>query len=394
MPRSLTEQFIARFALPLLHGAEVTIGRPLGLRGAHQLTGELADQPAARAALDELSAACQGHLLALGIAPPAVPRWAEEASPLRLLLALHDLLFLARPEAQKLRPALRTAILSELIAALPPLPIEKFLAPDELSSLDSAVTRDHLEGEILLRHALIEPLFRLRRHDVQRKTWLSESIDRGLDDAHLPAEADGVLVNTLCWLELPLVVEGQGERALQELLAASPLTTLWQLRLPPAIAGAAAVSELRQHAPLLRRRYLARILCRRYVELGLSTVAEALSAPLLALLQQAVRDPEARQDALTWLGVVAHLHWLAFILFPDRVGFTSALPEGETPFFALFASLWATSPGLVMPADLAGDSGLHARAGAHAERCRAVVPPILLQHLQQLLTRALARPAQ
>lgn len=395
MPQSLTEQLVARFALPLLQGGEVTIGQPLGLRGAQRLTVELTEQRSAiDAVLLELATACQMRLLALGVPPPDTLRWPGEAGALTLLLGLHDLLFLARPEAQKLRPALRAAILTEIISAQEPLSAEREEPSAARGDPYRAVSGDPLDSELLLRHALLEPLFRLRRQDVQRKTWLGQSIERGVDDAHLPAEGDGLLVSTLCWPELPLVVEGQGERALQALLAASPLTALWQLRLPPAIAGAAGAAELRRHAPLLRRRHLARILSRRYVELGLPTVAEALSAPLLALLQQAVTDPEARPAALTWLGVVAHLHWLAFILFPDSAGFTSALPEGETPFFALFASLWAISPTLVMPADLAGDSGLHARAGAHAERCRAVVPPILLQHLQQLLTRALPRPAQ
>lgn len=394
MPRSFTEQFLDRFALPLLRGAEVTIGRPLGLRGVGRLLAPRTTTSPSGPALDALLSACQTRLLAMGVPPPSTMGFAEDEGALTLLAGMHDLLFLARPEALQLRPALREAILREIIAAVAPLPSERVEPAGELSSLESGVTGDRLDAEILLRHALLEPLFRLQRRDLRRKTWLSETVERGVERARQPTGEDGLSLDTLCWLELPLVVDGGGTAALQALLAASPLTALWQLRAAPALPTEASSVELRLHAPLLRRRYLCRIVCRRFLDLGLPMVAGALSAPLMALLQQAVTDADARQAARTWLGLVSHLHWLAFIVFSQSAGFTSAIPEGETPFFALFGSLWTAFPELALPADVAADAALAERARAHAERCRAAVPPLLLQHLQQLLTRALASPSQ
>jgi hypothetical protein len=394
MPRSFIEQFLDRFALPLLRGAEVTIGRPLGLRGVQRLLAPRTATSPPGGALDTLLSACQTRLLAMGVPPPGSVDFAGDEAALTLLAGMHDLLFLARPEALQLRPALRGAILREIIAATAPLPSERFAPASELSSLESGVTGDRLDAEILLRHALLEPLFRLQRRDIRRKTWLSETLERGVERARQPPGGDGLSLDTLCWLELPLVVDGGGTEALGALLAASPLTALWQLRAAPALPTEASPMELRRHAPLLRRRYLCRIVCRRFLDLGLPRVAEALSAPLLGLLRQAVTDPDARRDARTWLGLVSHLHWLSFILFADSAGFTAAIPEGETPFFALFSSLWTAFPELALPADVAADAALAERARAHAERCRAAVPALLLQHLQQLLTRALASPSQ
>lgn len=394
MAQSFTAQFIERFALPLLGGAEVAIGRPLGGRGVQRLLAELGQAGLASGALERVASASRSRLLAMGIAPPASLPGLDDAGALTLLTSLHDLLFLARPEAQRLRPALRQAILRELIALLAPPPeaTPEQASPDARPATEASC--DPYAAELLLRHALLEPLFRLRRHDVRRPTWLGETVEQGVPRARLPAEPGENLKNPLCWPELLRVVDGQGEQGLQALLSASPLTALWQLQLSVSPSPQDAAAELCTYTPLLQRRSLARLLCRRFVELGLPTVAQALSAPLGQLLRQAESEPRRRPDLTSWLALVSHLHWLSFIVFADQTALTVALPEGATPFFALFASLWAGFPQLAIPADVAGDASLYRRAQAHAERCRAAVPPIVLVQLQQRLTRALPSPSQ
>jgi hypothetical protein len=330
----------------------------------------------------------------MGIAPPASLPGLDDAGALTLLTSLHDLLFLARPEAQRLRPALRQAILRELIAPLAPPPEASEEQGRSNERLATEARCDAYAAELLLRHALLEPLFRLRRHDVRRPTWLGETVEQGVPRARLPAEPGENLKNPLCWPELLQVVDGQGEQALQALLSASPLTALWQLQLSLSPSPEDAAAKLCTYTPLLQRRSLARILCRRFVELGLPMVAQALSGPLGQLLRQAESEPRRRPDLTSWLALVSHLHWLSFIVFADQTALTVALPEGATPFFALFASLWAGFPQLAIPADVAGDAALYPRAQAHAERCRAAVPPIVLVQLQQRLTRALPSPSQ
>ena len=49
--------------------------------------------------------------------------------------------------------------------------------------------------------------------------------------------------------------------------------------------------------------------------------------------------PERVAILQTWLGLCSHLHWLSYVVFPSSSGLTAAIPESETPFFALFASL-------------------------------------------------------
>jgi len=408
MAASFSEHFLDRFALPLLRGGEVAIGRPLGGRGMRRLLTELAPAGAGGEHLSALVSAAQDRLLAMGIPPPGSPRLLDDPGSLLLLAALHDLLFMARPEAGGLRPALRAALLREIATGLQPL----FPEPAELTAPEDGLVSDRpsafaeseqaaaaagRDAQILMRHALAEPLFRLQRLDRRRRTWLGEQIDRGVSapvGRTASAGEDGLELTSLCWLELPLVGGGQGTQVLGALLAASPLTALWYPRPPSAVVGQGQALDLRQLAPLLRRRHLGRIVSRRYLALGLSAVAQVLSGPLVALLGQAAADDDARRDLKTWLGLLSHLHWLSYVVFPSSSGLTAAIPESETPFFALFASLWLSAPQLARPPDLAVDSPLYQRAAAHAENCRAAVPPIVVSHLQGLLTRALGRPSQ
>ncbi len=408
MAAPFSEQFFDRFALPLLRGGEVAIGRPLGGRGMRRLLTELASASGGGEHLSGLVSAAQDRLLSMGIPPPSDPRHFDDPGALLLLAALHDLLFLARPEVGGLRPALRAALLHEIETSLQPLVPEPSelsepddpLAPDRPSAIaesEQAAAAAQRDAQILMRHALAEPLFRLQRLDRRRRTWLGEQLDRGVPGragATEPSGEDGLELTSLCWPELLLVVGGQGTQVLRALLAASPLTALWYPRPPSAVAGQGLALDLRQLAPLLRRRHLSRIVCRRYLALGLSAVAQVLSGPLVALLGQAASDAGARRDLQTWLGLCSHLHWLSYVVFPSSSGLTAAIPESETPFFALFASLWLSAPQLARPADLTVDSPLYQRAVAHAEACRAAVPPIVVSHLQGLLTRALGSPSQ
>lgn len=407
MAASFSEQFFDRFALPLLRGGEVAIGRPLGGRGMRRLLAELASAGDGEH-LSALVSAAQDRLLSMGIPPPSDPHLLDDPGALLILAALHDLLFLARPEAGGLRPTLRVALLREIATSLQPLVPEPMeltnqddpLASDRPSALERserAAAATQRNGRVLMRHAFAEPLFRLQRLDRRRRTWLGEQIDRGVSGrsgATEPSGEDGLELTSLCWPELPLIVGGQGTQALGALLAASPLTALWYPRPSSAVAGQGLALDLRQLAPLLRRRHLSRIVCRRYLALGLSAVAQVLSAPLVALLGQAASDDGARRDLQTWLGLCSHLHWLSYVVFPSSSGLTTAIPESETPFFALFASLWLSAPQLARPPDLTVDSPLYQRAAAHAESCRAAVPPIVVSHLQGLLTRALGSPPQ
>ena len=407
----MADSFLQSFALPLLRGHDVIIGRPLGLLGAEALQRQALSSAANDSPLAELSVACAQRLLAMGILPPILPTLSSDPDALLLLAAVHDLLFLARPEALRLAPALRSGLLREVMtcadrAALLPA----WTADPKTPPADVAPGEDFAEdATVLHRHALIEPLFRLKRIDFRRNSWFDETVQRGIHrkQAASVAAQDGALLEALCWTELPLVVDGQGADALRRVLTGSPLSALWYPRLLEATQHAALALDLRQHAPLLRRPRLARALCRHYLSLGIPTVAAALSGPLLALVQHTVADPTTRPDLISWLCLVSHVHWLAFIAIDD--GGTTGAPALEVqdesaPWFALFACLFDRAPALAQPPDVTPDRGLLdrgllergllERARAHASRCQAAVPQALMQSLHRLLTAALGTPAQ
>ena len=74
-----------------------------------RLLTELASASGGGEHLSGLVSAAQDRLLSMGIPPPSDPRHFDDPGALLLLAALHDLLFLARPEVGGLRPALRAA---------------------------------------------------------------------------------------------------------------------------------------------------------------------------------------------------------------------------------------------------------------------------------------------
>lgn len=401
MSRAAAEAFLRDVVLPLLRGGEVQIGRPLGWAGAQRIVAAAAE-PAIAAQVSEVRAACAGRLLAMGILSPPLPALTDDGDALTGLVALHDLLFLARPEAQRLSPATRRGVLREVVACA-----ERAALPLAAEASEPAAA----DAVILHRHALIEPLFRLIRSDLRRKTWRDETLQRGLNRkslASLSGDAAQVL-HALPWTELPLLVDGQGAAALQAVLGVSPLTALWSPRPVEVTQHQALALTLQQHAPLLRRPALARIVCRRYLDLGVPAVAAALSGPLLALLQQTVDDPARRPDAITWLCLVSHLHWLAYIALPATSLPELGVSDDSAPWFGLFACLAQVAPQWAQPPDVIAVAGsspspadaltpaeraLHERAQAHIRRCRDSVPASQLASLHRLLTQALFTPAQ
>jgi len=394
MSYTLAESFLRDFVRPLLRGAEVAIARPLGWQGTQyvlQAAPSLAEDPLAQ----DVAQACVQRLLALGILPPPLPSLADDSGALSALAALHDLLFLARPEAQRLSSATRYGVLREVIVCAEAAALSLTWSAEEYAE----------DATILHRHALIEPLFRLTRVDLRRKTLFDETVQRGLTRKKLASvtasNKDALTLSVLCWTELPLVVDGQGAGALQALLACSPLSALWSPRPREAISHDAHARLLAQQAPLLLRPLLARGLGHRYLSLGVPAVAAALSGPLVVLLQQAADDAALRPAAIAWLGFLSQLHWLAYIALPFLPPPKLDLSEDSAPWFALFYCLSQLAPAgrpasaVMAQADPARDErALYERAQAHAQRCRSALPAEQLASLHRLLTRVLATSTQ
>lgn len=386
----LADSFLRDVALPLLRGGEVAIRRPIGWQAAQRMV-VAASELAATSCSSDLLRACALRLQTMGVLPPKLPSLADDPEAISWLVALHDLLFLARPDALRLTPAVRRDILREIQACAQQARL--------IAHGDDADARAE-DAKILHRHALCEPLFRLVRCDIRRKTWFDQAVQRGANRKQiaLVSDRDAQVLNVLCWTELPLVVEGQGAAALQALLAGSPLTALWFPRPREAIQHEALAIELHAYAPLLRRPLLARSVCHRYLNLGMPVVAAALSGPLVTLLQRAVDDPSQRPAAITWLCLLSHMHWLAYLSVPSAAAPTLEVPQEAAPWFALFAALVQVAPQWAQPPDVVGEPAearaLAERVAAHVQRCRTAVPAALLTSLHRLLTQAVATSAQ
>lgn len=380
------EAFLARFALPLVEGGELHVGPPLGLAGIKQLRAAIAQGLDGTALGERLQAARQLRLAALG--RPAAPyRLAEDVGSALLLAALHDLLFLAHPDAVRLKPERLTALARAT----------QSLAKAARLRLTSTSPEPHTL--LLSRHSLLGGLWALRRVDIQRTTASGPQLFRGVVPPRrwLPFGSDtpDESIETRIVPELLELCDGLGRSLVQALLQASPLTDLWEpLRLGLGLGSALPFGWL-QHARWLRLPATARLLVRRYLELELPALAAALCPSLLSTLEQTTASsPPGQQRALcTWLSLVSHLHLAAHVLAREALPQPSAQPA-LLDLYGLYAALFEQRPDLAMPPDVVSDPQLRPRVELHVQFCRERVGPTRTRALGELCVRALgAAPA-
>lgn len=380
MPPVAPQHFVDRFVLPWLQGGDVWVGRPfsvpdaLGLGHALTTQADLLWQPV-------LAGACMQRLLRLGILPPVPPNLLDDDGTVTLLLALHDLLFLTRPEAARLRPAVRGGLLSEVVA--------------RLLSID---TPDGDSADLVLigRHAALVPLLHLRRTDVHAQGSRSARVAHGIDR---PRAAAAVATGRSTATEVPVwpllaALSADDGGALWSLLQrTSPLSGLWQWAdRPDGGPIVDAADDLARHTALLRRPVLSRIVVRRLLSLDVLTMATRVAHAVEVLLQPDENSPPSTNVLQTWLCLASHLHWLRHIL--PQTPPPAPVPSEAAPFYALFALLCDQFPTLARPADVAADGALCDRAAPHIDLCRHALDAPSQRRLQELLTAALARPAQ
>lgn len=296
------EAFLERFALPLVAGGELHVGRPLDAEDLQLLEAELVIEGAASMAI---YAARRHRAARIRLYPVALPL---DAPALGALVGLHNLLFLNHPDADRWWTRGKTiGRLRAFTAAC----LEQPPATDE---------------ELVARHTLLANLPRLTRTDTQIKYWAGTRTYEGM-----PAPA-----RLLRWRGLRRVREQQfqinilaqsGEveddgPLLQRLLRWSPLTDLlspWRPA-PPFSWGAVT--------PYLRRPSLCRLVCHRYLEQGLDRVGPPLARAFWRLVDDEAQ--ERRGEALrTVIGLVVYLY-AATAMVTEAEALPLALPEDPT----------------------------------------------------------------
>lgn len=374
------ESFLARFVLPLVQGGELHVGAPLGVRGAQRLLD------AAHAGLDGTPAGERLQALRLRrlqpLTPAPAPVLLEDRSALFLLVALHDLLFAVRPEAEALGeralPVWRSA-LGLIGRARDVLCGQKLRQLDAPPRQSASVPPAHDLRErqalprLLARHSLLAGVWTLQRADVHRSSRWGQAELRGA----LPAQGTGLwarlskveeaVTMTACLPEL--LAHPHGGTAARALLTASPLTALLE---PPAPedddTGARFLLPL---LDWLRFPQVARLLARHYLAWDGAALGRALGPVAAAGLC----EPAACAQLGTLLRLFCHIHLLRAVAELPPPPSPGLLTPAAIDFYALLPVLRAAWPALAAPPDLTRDPALDARAAAYADACRALAGP-------------------
>lgn len=362
------ESLLTRFVIPLVDGAEVHVGAPLGSRAAQRMKdavgGGLDKSPSGQA----LSMARRTALVELGLADDG-PSLIDDAGAPFVLVALHDLLFLQHPESSRLKPEARASLLATAQRLA-----EKAALSSELDVADMST--------LFARHSLLSRLFLLKRDDTRRQTRNGVEVFKGQPAPRrwFSDDDDDEILRVMVLPELALLQNSLGTATLQALLSASPLTALYHpLRTVPPV-------ELLPFGGWLAVPQVARLLTRRYLELGLAAVGPVLSAALLASFEQAPVLPEQGEDRqrVAWLCFLSHLHLVAHVVGGAALPTASSAAE-TLDFYALFAALHSARPSLAAPHDAHFDPSLRSAIAQHAAHCQGLVGPSRVQKLLPLI---------
>lgn len=378
------ENLLERFVVPLSLGAELHVGAPLGLRGAERLGAAIAQGLDGTQLGEKLQLVRQTQLLALGRSLPP-PRLMDDSSIALLLVALHDLLFLAHPDAGRLKPARLLAVARSAEHLCKEVRLCAAPATDKLDVL-------------FARHTLFGRFFELSREDLHRPLPGGEKVYRGMSPprrflfARQPSAFASVRVAIVP--ELCAACEGAGARIIRALLEASPLTDLL-FPVRDALAPWVPFSLLAQ-APWLLGPAVARLVVQHYLGLGISTVGKVLAPELLAAVRRQIELPPAAGSAsslrsiLTGLCLVSHLHLAAHViaLLPLPVRAIAQAPDAALgDFYGLFAALYLQRLDLALPRDVKSDPRLRPRVEEHVERCRMLATADRMRELATLLSQ-------
>lgn len=376
------EDFLRRFALPLVAGGELHVGRPLLGRGANELLEAVSAGIDGTPVGEELAQARRRALAAL-IPLETTPLLSEDRSSVLLLAALHDLLFLLHPDAERLSASRRAAILAFVLKlcekARQQLPIDATVLRPGRGPLRCAAPPPLLRQaslRLLGRHTLLGRLTELVRTDVLVTTARGEQRHLGMEPRRSffggPTEPPE-RVRVPLFPELLRLPNRGSEAGVLALHRASPLSPLLGL-------GHDGLSRvLLEHAAWLRLPLVARLVLASLSALGTATALRVLGDELLALLAPSERSTE---DVMTALCLHSHLQALAAI---ERVP-----PPVEAPdACALYAALYPRWPQLSAPRDALRDPALRRRLDDHVTACRELAGPERVQRALSLLTAAL-----
>lgn len=274
--------FLSDFVLPLVHGGQLHVGRPLAPEDLDLLRAEVLLGTEESLAIER---ARQERAAGLWLYPVDTPL---DKVCIGLSAGLHNLLFMSHPDASGWRVTTRSR-----------QRLERFTS----RCLDQpAPISDH---ELVARHTLMANLFSLGRMDVHLSFWAGHRHYLG---NHPPTRMlrwsrlrrVHQRTDRVCWLNSGLSPVQQ--ELVQTLLEQTPLTDLLHPDRdhPPfdwmSVAGA------------LRRPAICRVVCQQYLELGLERVGPALAQAFWRLVDGSPSAAGRRQAVGLAVGLVTHLY--------------------------------------------------------------------------------------
>ena len=355
-----TDDFVAHVLVPLATGGTLTVHDPLDADDVDSLVEHRASL-AGIAELAEARRKVAARFLYHADAPSL------DADSVRIGVAVHNLCWLLAQKKHDTGVVARIAAYSARVARLAPPADEEALCA---------------------RHALVDGMRTLTRHDVHVRFWAGQQTFLGeqppqrllrwqsVRRVHEDHTAVKLLDETLGVPSLRAIVAA--------LLASSPLTHLLFPRpeLPPL--------DLQRAARWLATPKIARVVADTWLARGLPAVEADVVEPLIAVYNV----ERAKDEAAIATSFHSHLHLLDVLARPARDieghlqilrGYTKGMTRAVTDGFGLHAA--AERVGLGRPADLGLDAALERNVSAYADACTELVGNRRVLELVGLVSR-------
>lgn len=365
-------EFLERFVLPLVAGGEMHVGKPIDGKHLEELERELPEASVPLVAIDE---AREAVLAKVVVRPPACVFDMDELS---LAAAIHNLLFLAHPEAEGI--AVSQAGRAKVIAAA-----QRFAARPRSAS----------RTRVMARHGLLHNFFDIGRVDLKVSWWTGSATYQG----------QAAPVRLSRWPDVRRVVREETAVGFRELFHGADVAAV-----VVALVRRSPLSQLLfrgEHGPhlhwedavfVIRDAELARAVA--YNSLSGADPHVTLTSParFAASFEQMLERSPKSADVRTVAAFLVHLNCLLAL---DEVGLreqspllatvlgASQRPRGLATLLALPAALQRVEPELAGPPGLAHDPQLAERYRVHREQVLESLGDGLIEGLAERLRRHL-----
>ncbi len=366
------EEFLERFVLPLVAGGEMHVVGPIDGPAFEELTQGLPHASVPLVAIDEARARVLGGLVAR---PPALVLDEDELS---LAAALHNLLYLAHPDAEgwAVSESKRAKIVrsAQSFAARP---------------------RSTRRTQVLARHGLLHNLLAIGRTDVKVSWWSGSSTYVG----------QKVPSRLMRWQDVRRVRQEESRVGFRELFHGADVdaviaTVLRRSPLTQLLSAGQGGPHLHWDDVvfILRDAELTRALAY-LVTAGKTAEAQARApAHLAASLEQMLERTPAPADLRAVVAFLVYLNCLFALkeidlrqdspLLAAMLG-TSKRLRGIATFFALPAAVAMVDAHLARPPGLAEDEALERRFVAHRGQAAKLLGDSVIESLAERLRRRL-----